>query len=82
MTRLVDLSMPVHPDMLTFPRVPPPMLMLAATTTDGVESTATATARVELFPHRPLMPRLRIPLAVGGALLLAAAVAVEVWRRL
>ena len=28
MTRLVDLSMPVHPDMLTFPRVPPPMLLL------------------------------------------------------
>src|SRR5439155_1494560 len=28
MTRLVDLSMPVHQDMLTFPRVPPPMLML------------------------------------------------------
>ena len=25
--RLVDLSMPVHPDMLTFPRVPPPALM-------------------------------------------------------
>ena len=24
MTRLVDLSMPVHQDMLTFPRVPPP----------------------------------------------------------
>ena len=24
MTRLVDLSMPVHRDMLTFPRVPPP----------------------------------------------------------
>jgi kynurenine formamidase len=24
--RLVDLSMPVHPDMLTFPRVPPPAL--------------------------------------------------------
>ena len=24
MSRLVDLSMPVHPGMLTFPRVPPP----------------------------------------------------------
>ena len=24
--RIVDLSMPVHPDMLTFPRVPPPAL--------------------------------------------------------
>jgi kynurenine formamidase len=27
-TRLVDLSMPVHRDMLTFPRVPPPTLLL------------------------------------------------------
>ena len=26
MTRIVDLSMPVHGDMLTFPRVPPPAL--------------------------------------------------------
>ncbi len=26
MRRIVDLSMPVHPDMLTFPRVPPPAL--------------------------------------------------------
>jgi len=26
MTRIVDLSMPVHRDMLTFPRVPPPAL--------------------------------------------------------
>ena len=28
MTRLVDLSMPVHQDMLTFPRVPPPTLLM------------------------------------------------------
>ncbi len=28
MRRLVDLSMPVHADMLTFPRVPPPYLVL------------------------------------------------------
>src|SRR5206468_12626031 len=28
MSRLVDLSMPVHHDMHTFPRVPPPMLIL------------------------------------------------------
>jgi kynurenine formamidase len=27
-TRLVDLSMPVHRDMLTFPRVPPPTLLM------------------------------------------------------
>lgn len=58
------------------------LIVLAATTTDGVESTATALASAELFPHRPLLPRLRIPLAVAGALLLAAAVAAELWRRL
>jgi kynurenine formamidase len=28
MQRIVDLSMPVHPDMLTFPRVPPPQLLV------------------------------------------------------
>src|SRR5207302_4831999 len=37
MTRLVDLSMPVHADMLTFPRVPPPMLMLYESWTDFAE---------------------------------------------
>jgi hypothetical protein len=58
------------------------LIVLAATTTDGVESTATAPARVELFPHRPWLPRLRIPLTVTGALLLAAAVAAELRRRL
>ena len=31
MTRLVDLSMPVHMDMLTFPRVPAPVLPLTRT---------------------------------------------------
>ena len=29
--RIVDLSMPVHPDMLTFPRVPPPTLCVNET---------------------------------------------------
>jgi hypothetical protein len=58
------------------------LIVLAATTTDGIESTATALAGVELFPHRPLLPRLRVPLVVAGALLLAAAVAAELWRRL
>jgi kynurenine formamidase len=28
MTRLVDLSMPVHRDMVTFPRIPPPSLLM------------------------------------------------------
>ena len=29
--RIVDLSMPVHPDMLTFPRIPPPALCVNET---------------------------------------------------
>ena len=29
--RIVDLSMPVHPEMNTFPRVPPPMLLVNET---------------------------------------------------
>jgi kynurenine formamidase len=37
MTRLVDLSMPVHADMLTFPRVPPPSLLLYESWTDFAE---------------------------------------------
>jgi hypothetical protein len=57
------------------------LILLAVTTTAGVDSTAVGRAEVELVPHRPLMPRLRIPLAVAGALLLAAAVAAEMWRR-
>ncbi|HEX7958697.1 MAG TPA: hypothetical protein VF493_02185 [Terriglobales bacterium] len=28
MTRLVDLSMPVHRDMITFPQIPPPSLLM------------------------------------------------------
>ncbi len=28
MTRLVDLSMPVHRDMITFPQIPPPTLLM------------------------------------------------------
>ena len=34
MRRIVDLSMPVHPDMLTFPRVPPPALCVYESHTD------------------------------------------------
>ncbi len=57
------------------------LIVLAATTTDGVDSTAVTRASVDLVPHVPVLPRVRIPLAVLGALLLAAAVAVEVWWR-
>ena len=31
MSRLVDLSMPVHPNMVTFPRVPPPVMLVYET---------------------------------------------------
>ena len=37
MTRLIDLSMPVHRDMLTFPRVPPPTLLLYESWTEFAE---------------------------------------------
>jgi kynurenine formamidase len=37
MTRLVDLSMPVHSDMVTFPRVPPPTLVMYESWTDFAE---------------------------------------------
>lgn len=37
MTRLVDLSMPVHMDMLTFPRVPPPVLVMYESWTEFAE---------------------------------------------
>lgn len=37
MTRLVDLSMDVHMDMLTFPRVPPPILSLYESWTEFAE---------------------------------------------
>ena len=37
MRRLVDLSMPVHADMLTFPRVPPPALCVYESHTDFAE---------------------------------------------
>ncbi|MGH7920648.1 MAG: cyclase family protein, partial [Candidatus Dormibacteraceae bacterium] len=31
MRRIIDLSMPVHRDMITFPRVPPPTLVMYET---------------------------------------------------
>jgi hypothetical protein len=57
------------------------LIVLASTAVEGVETTAVARAMVQLVPHRPWMPRLRLPLAVAGAVLLAGAVAVELWRR-
>jgi hypothetical protein len=57
------------------------VIVVAATDSGGAESTELARAQVELVPHLPLLPRLRPLLAVAGALLLAAAVAAEVWSR-
>jgi hypothetical protein len=57
------------------------LVLLAEATVENGQSTAAGTAEVQLVPHRPLLPRLRIPLAVAGALLLAAAVALEARRR-
>ncbi len=37
MRRIVDLSMPVHGDMLTFPRVPPPALVVYESHTEFAE---------------------------------------------
>ena len=44
MTRLVDLSMPVHRDMLTFPRVPPPAHLM-------YESSPEVAERIEAAQH-------------------------------
>jgi kynurenine formamidase len=41
MRRLVDLSMPVHADMLTFPRIPPPMLLVNETHEEFAERIGT-----------------------------------------
>jgi len=37
MTRLVDLSMPVHRDMITFPQIPPPTLLMYESWTEFAE---------------------------------------------
>ena len=42
MTRTVDLSMPVHMDMLTFPRVPPPAMCVYESHTEFAERIGTA----------------------------------------
>ena len=57
------------------------LILLGATEVKGVETTAVARATAQLVPHAPVLPRLRIPLAVAGGLLLAAAAAAEMWSR-
>ena len=57
------------------------VVVLASSTTEGVVDTAASTAVVELVPHRPWMPRLRIPIAVASVVLILAALAAEFLRR-
>jgi kynurenine formamidase len=45
--RIVDLSMPVHPDMLTFPRVPPPALCVYESHTQFAERIGAAAYGVD-----------------------------------
>jgi kynurenine formamidase len=45
--RIVDLSMPVHPDMLTFPRVPPPALCVYESHTQFAERIGAAAFGVD-----------------------------------
>ena len=47
MKRIVDLSMPVHADMLTFPRVPPPALCVYESHTDFAERIGAAAHGVD-----------------------------------
>jgi len=42
MTRLVDLSMPVHRSMITFPRIPPPTLLMYESWTEFAEGIGAA----------------------------------------
>ena len=48
MTRLVDLSMPVHAEMMTFPRVPPPMLLVNETHEEFAERIGTKAYGVDM----------------------------------
>src|SRR5216683_512508 len=42
MTRLIDLSMPVHRNMITFPRIPPPTLLMYESWTEFAEGIGAA----------------------------------------
>ena len=62
MSRIVDLSMPVHADMLTFPRVPPPALLPCTRPTSSSPSgSAPRSTGVDMLhralPRRPGRPR-------------------------
>ena len=49
MTRLVDLSMPVHADMITFPRVPRPSLLVNETHAEFAERIGAAEYGVDML---------------------------------
>ena len=49
MTRLVDLSMPVHADMITFPRVPAPSLLVNETHAEFAERIGAAAHGVDML---------------------------------
>jgi hypothetical protein len=49
MRRLVDLSMPVHADMVTFPRVPAPSLLVNETHAEFAERIGAADYGVDTF---------------------------------
>jgi len=56
------------------------VVVLAASTDDGLQDTVATTAVVDLVAHKPWMPRLRIPIAVLSIALLFAAIALEFRR--
>jgi len=57
------------------------ILLLAEANDGGLARACVATAVVEVAPDPSLLPRLRVPLAVLGGLLLAVALGREAWRR-
>lgn len=57
------------------------LVLLAQVNDAGRERTSAGTAQVHLVPYRPLLPRVRVPLAAAGLLLLAAAVVKEMRAR-
>ena len=63
--RIVDLSMPVHPDMLTFPRVPPPALCVYESHEQFAERIGAAAYGVDSLtgqlPGRAERPRRHAP---------------------
>lgn len=57
------------------------ILLVAEASDGGLARASVATATIEVAPDPALLPRLRLPLAVLGGLLLAFALGHEAWRR-